>query len=137
MTRFIPHDQDRENQKVEDKAERRALRNAPAEDVDESMARFEGLNPEDPEFESVIEFAEFLSDNDEIEFDHRHLLCLNVRTRLPVHEIRSTLEGYGFALKTRGKERTVRGFSANPHDRWSAYPSHGGGGGGSIVGMAD
>jgi len=137
-TRFIPHDQDREDQKAEEKAERRALRKLDlGDEIDPSQVRFEGLDPNDPEFESVEVFAEDLLDDDKVEFDHRELQCLNARTGLQVGVIRRTLEGYGFKLKVRGREKPFAGFSRNPHDRWIVCPSFGGGGGSSIMGMVD
>jgi hypothetical protein len=32
----------------------------------------------------------------------------------------------GFQMLPREPEKHVRGFTSNSHDRWSAYPSHGG-----------
>ena len=135
--RFVAFDEDRDDQAREEKAERRALRNAPVEDEDEDdNARFGGLNPSHPEFESVEAFAECLLDDEETVFDHRQLACLSVRTGQAVWLLRKALEGYGFALKARPVVRETRGFKANPHNRYEGNPMAGGGGGSSIYGMA-
>lgn len=134
---FIPHDQDKEDQIAEERAERRAMQREPVEDSDDNLERFGGLDPQDYEFTDVDTFAEYLLDDERTEFTHHEMACVNTRTGIPVGQIRQTLESYGFSLKRREREQNFRGFKSNPHDRWSAYPSHGGGGGGSIVGMAD
>lgn len=46
------------------------------------------------------------------------------------------LRGRGFTMTERRPPRKFRTLSSNPHDRWQACPSHGGGGGSSISGMA-
>ena len=117
---YIPHDQDREDQKAEEKAERRALRKAPVEDSDDEdlLEQFGGQDPNDDEFESVEAFAEFLLDDDRKEFTHFDLACLNVRLNVARHTLRRDLEGYGFRLRLREKLRVVRGFSSWDHNRW-------------------
>lgn len=141
MARFgyIPFDEDREDQKAEDKAEKRALKKMPSEsvEVDPSQVRFGGLDPNDPEFENVETFAEYLDDDERETFMPTELACLNARTGRPVHEIRVALEAYGFKLPRREKVKDVRTFGTNPNTRWSSCPTHGGGGGGCIMGMAD
>jgi len=134
--RYVPYDQDREDQKAEEKAERRASRNDSDGWVppDPSFGR---LDPNDPEFESVDEFAQWLYDDDREEFTHQELACLNARLGLRTQVIRAELEGYGLMLKRRSIKREVRGFTANPNTRWAGNPMAGGGGGGSICGMAD
>lgn len=134
---YIPFDQDKEDQKAEERAERRALKREPFEETDTWLARFEGLNPNDPEFESVTEFVEFLMDSEVFEFDHRQLLCLNARTGTPVQEIKAALLSIGFTQKPRAKVQSFRGFSSNPHNLYQGNPMCGGGGGASIYGMVD
>lgn len=59
-------------------------------------------------------------------------------------ELRNTHQGIVIAeLKRRGLKMTerlvpreVRGVNSNPNTRWTACPSHGGGGGTSIEGIA-
>lgn len=133
---YIPHDPVREEEREDDRRERRAMKREVVE-VEEQDERFGPKDPNDDEYASVEAFAEFVIDNDDEEFDHWDLQCLNSRLGVAACTIRKALEGYGLKLKLRAKERSFRGFTSNPHDRWSAYPSHGGGGGGSIVGMCD
>lgn len=42
----------------------------------------------------------------------------------------------GLVMVQRQPPRKFRTLGSNPHDRWQACPSHGGGGGSSINGMA-
>ena len=136
-----PHDQDREDQKAEEKAELRALRKEArlAGPSPDGPLRFEGLDPSDHEFDSVLDFVEFMLDDDQTEYDYRHLQCLNYRCGITHHAIRKELGEWGLTLKRRAVERRVRGFNANSHDRWSgpgSSPTHGGGGGDSLIGMS-
>ncbi len=111
----------------------------PAIQFDPDDERFEGQDPTLPEYESVDEFAEFLADDDRTTFTHADLACLNARTNIRTADLKKALEEYGLTQARRRVEREVRGFSANSHDRWhgkGSCPTHGGGGGGSIVGMA-
>jgi hypothetical protein len=136
---YIPFDQDKEDQRTEEKAERRLLRSAPVDDNEDEPDpdRFGSFNPQDDEFESVETFAEWLMDNDRSEFNHCELMCLNFRTHLATVTLRQELAGYGFKLTFRPKERSFRGFKANSHDLYAGNPMCGGGGGASIYGMVD
>jgi len=101
---------------------------------------FGGLDPSDNEFGSIEDFVEFLVDDDQEEFDWRHLNCLGSRLGRSNRSIRKELEGMGFTLADRVPEAKVRGFHANPHDRWygpGSCPSHGGSGWAQIIGQAD
>lgn len=133
---FIPHDPIREEEREDERRERRSMKREVIDFVEQDE-RFGPKDPNDDEYASVEALAEFLMDSDEEQFDHWDLQCLNSRLGVPACTIRKTLEGYGLTLKLRAKERQIRGFKSNSHDRWSAYPSHGGGGGGSIMGMSD
>lgn len=127
--------QDRAAQKNEERSERQSQWGMAVDGMPSGLTRFGGLKPEDAEFETVALFAEFLEDNDRKEFTHCELACVNARTRMPVPTIRATLEAYGFKLKAREFEKTVRGFTANPNaGRYDGM--HGGGGGSSINGFA-
>ena len=46
------------------------------------------------------------------------------------------LTARGFTKVERNPPKRFRTLSSNPHDRWQASPTHGGGGGTSIVGIA-
>lgn len=100
---------------------------------------FGGLDPDDLEFSSVEEFVEFLVDDDQTEFDWRHLNCLSANTGRSNHDLRTELEGWGFTLAKRSKVHHTRGFNTNSHDRWfgpGSCPTHGGSGWEQITGMA-
>lgn len=134
---YVPFNQADEDEKDAVKAERRALRTEKCEDLpDQGPARFNGKNPDEPEYSSVEDFAEFLLDNDESEFDFGDLNCLNARTGVGLTVIKAALKEYGLTLKLRAPEHATRGFTSNPNTRWTDCPSHGGGGGGAIQGMA-
>ena len=117
--RYVPHDQDREDIKAEDKAERRAMRNCSIT-PEVNDPNFGKLDPTDPEFESVDEFADWMADDERAEYDHHELSCLNHRTGLRLQVIREALEEYGMTLKTRRVERAIRGYNAWDNNRWSS-----------------
>lgn len=90
----------------------------------------------DPEYDSIEAFAEYLLDDEREEFTHLDLGCLNRRLGIPTRTIRVALEDFGFRLKIREKERSIRGFTANSHDRWAGNPCAGGSGWEQIPGFA-
>ena len=99
-----------------------------------------GLDPEDGEFASVEDFAEYLIDDDRLKFDWRQLNCLSARTGVSNRALRQELEDWGFTLEERAPVRQARGFRANSHDRWygpGSSKSHGGSGAAQIIGQAD
>lgn len=51
-------------------------------------------------------------------------------------EVVKALKARGLTMVARQPPKKFRTLSSNPHDRWQASPSHGGGGGSSIGGMA-
>ena len=105
------------------------------EAVTAGIARFGGLNPNEPEFASVEAFAEHMADNDREEYTAFELQVLNATTRKVVATIKAELADYGLTLKHRDFEKPVRGFTANPNaGRFDGM--HGGGGGTSIQGFA-
>lgn len=135
--RHIPHDQDREDQKAEEKAERRRAFREPANNVRLADPRFGFVDPEEDEFENVPAFLEWKMDNDEDTFNCHELQALNYRTQTPVGTLRKELESYGLTLVAPSTEKQVRGFTSNPHNRWAGNPCGGGSGGASIYGMCD
>ena len=135
--RYIPHDQDREDQKREDKAERRAMRHTPAAPDPETHARFGHLDPNDPEFEDVDTLAEAVVDDDRETYTCHELQCVWFRMGIRLADVRAGLASYGLTLESRPAEREVRGFRSNCHNRYEGNPMAGGGGGGSICGMRD
>jgi hypothetical protein len=139
-TRFVPFDRDAEDRKGEAAAERRALRKEGSDEVDDTIEHFEGKDPHYPEYDSIEDFVEFMLDNEETEYSFGDLNCLGARTGLRSQQIREALAEWGMTLRRRAPERAFRGFSANPHDRWygkGSCPTHGGSGGGCIMGLAD
>jgi hypothetical protein len=140
MARFgyIPYDQDREDQKAEEKAERRRMFNEPVDLGPEPDVRFGHLDPEDEEFASVDSFAEYLFDDDRATYSCHELQCVWHRSNgLRLQQIKAALAEYGLTLEDRPKVRNVRGYNDNPHNRWAGNPMAGGGGGNSIIGLAD
>ncbi len=116
--RWVAHDQDREDQKVEEKAERRAMRKEVVDYVAPD-ARCGRLDPNDAEYETVEEFVEFLCDDDRTDFTFQELACLNIRTGRITSTIRMELETWGFLLRPRPFEHAVRGHTSNCHNRWT------------------
>ena len=104
------------------------------------MSRFGNRNPDDPEYGSVEEFAEFAIDDERTEFDIYDLRCLNYRHQIRVQVIREALEAWGLTYKPcELRERRVRGFTTSSHDRWygpGSSPTHGGSGHEQINGFA-
>lgn len=92
-----------------------------------------------PEFESVEAFVEFLMDDEVEVFTAEDLQTLSASTQTSIKRLRAELEGWGLSLAHRPFERRVRGFTANPHDRWHGLGScktHGGSGWEQINGFA-
>lgn len=84
-----------------------------------------------PEHASVEAFVEYLFDDECETFDHNDLALLGEFTHKRRGDLRRELESYGFKLAKRESEKSVRGFSANPHDRWygpGSCRTHGGSG---------
>lgn len=122
---FVPHNQDKEDQRDEERLERKLARREGGEAPEAWLARFEGLDPEAPEFASVESLLEDLIDNNEAEFTHNQMACVNYRTGETTATIKRELEAWGLTLKLRVRERNVRTFSTNSHDRFSSDPFYG------------
>ncbi len=122
---FVPHDQDKEDQREEERLERKLARKECGEAPEAWLARFEGLDPEAPEYASVESLVEDLIDNDEKEFTHNQMACVNYRTGATTATIKRELEARGLTLKLRVRERTMRTFSTNPYDRFSSDSFYG------------
>jgi hypothetical protein len=89
-----------------------------------------------PEHESVEAFVQFCLDDDRSSFSPDDVTAICLSTHQRRQDVRRELEGYGLSYSGMRQERTVRGFQSNSHDRWSAYPSHGGSGWEQIAGFA-
>ena len=118
---YIPHDQDREDQKAEEKAERKRAFKEPAVNEPTNHPRFGELDPLDDDFASVEDFAEALYEDERTEYTAQELQCLNFRTGWRVQEIRAFLAEQGFELEVPRRPRNVRGFTANCHNRWVGF----------------
>ena len=81
---------------------------------------------EEPEFESVEAFAEFLVDEDRDTFTFEELDKL--QTQMKRHGLLKQLLAYGFKYEGRPKERQVRGFTSNNHNLYQGNPMSGGSG---------
>ncbi len=89
-----------------------------------------------PEYKSIEDFVSFCMDDDRETFNHIELRALALNTRTSGNKVRMALEGYGLTLAHRDVDRKVRGFTANPHDRWIASGNCGGSGAEQIQGFA-
>lgn len=85
----------------------------------------------DPEHESIESFVEYMADDEREVFTHADVNAIAKATQTSHHKVREELESYGLRLARREKERSIRGFNSNPHDRWygpGAERTHGGSG---------
>ena len=130
--RYIAHDQDRKDLQAEIKAERRSWRTAP-----EGASQKPDEKVEEPEYLSVEAFVTFMMEDDREFFTHEDLSALHENLGRPHRSLRRELESYGCKMARRSKATSVRGFTANPHNRWAGNPMCGGGGGNAIMGMSD
>lgn len=138
MARFgyIAYDMAAEEEREEVASERKALRSGDATPDREIDDRFGQDDPDCPEFADVDTFAEFLADDDREEYTHTELQCVSYRARLSASKVRAALATYGYTLAKRREAPECRTFSSNPHNRYAGNPMAGGGGGGSIMGLA-
>jgi hypothetical protein len=84
-----------------------------------------------PEHKSLEAFVQFCIDDEVTEFNHGDLEKLSFALKSSPSKVREQLEGFGLSLATRAVLKSVRGFTANSHDRWfgkGSCPTHGGAG---------
>jgi len=82
-------------------------------------------------WESVEEFATELADDDRESFTFEEADAVAVDLQVNTAKVIRELKAYGFAYEGRPKPQKVRGFTANPHDRWygpGSSKTHGGSG---------
>ncbi len=94
--------------------------------------------PPFPEYESVEAFVECLLDDEAEGFTAEDLRALSYHTQTSIKKVRAELEDWGFSLSPRQPERRVRGYTANPHDRFygpGSMPTYGGSGWEQISGF--
>jgi hypothetical protein len=89
-----------------------------------------------PELQSVVAFLEFLREDDRTTFTHDELRELARNEQRSTHKLREQLAVEGYELARRPHEAHTRGFTANDHNRWQSFPSHGGSGIDSRSGVA-
>ena len=90
-----------------------------------------------PEYQTVEDFVMFCLEDDRATFSHLELRALALNTKTSGTKVREELEGsYGLKLLERPALKHIRGFTANPHDRWIASGNCGGSGGDQILGFA-
>jgi hypothetical protein len=103
------------------------------------LGRFGDRNPNDPEYASVEEFAEFTIDDELTTFDSTAIKVLNHRTGIKVGDIRRALEDWGLTyVPCELRQRRVRGINTSSNDRWFGKGSascHGGSGHEQIQGF--
>jgi len=62
----------------------------------------------DPEYESVENFIDYLTKNDDNVFDYQDLNFLNYRTHTPIDKIKKEIESFGFWMVERKSGEVVR-----------------------------
>ena len=88
------------------------------------------------EYTTVERFAEFVLDDERESFTFAELHELAYQLRASWKVLLQELTSYGLALEGQAHEKKFRTVTDNPHDRWTAYPSHGGSGWEQIAGFA-
>jgi hypothetical protein len=89
-----------------------------------------------PEYLTVEDFVMFCLEDERATFSHTELRALALNTKTSGNKVREELESYGLTLLERPAVKHIRGFTANPHDRWIASGNCGGSGGDQILGFA-
>lgn len=111
-------------------------------DPREDLGRFGDLDPdllETEDYKSVENFAEAAIEDDDLNFDWRHLAALAWNLRRDRAEIRKELISYGLRFVPKPQGRRIRTIGDNPHDRWygpGSSPTHGGSGWEQVAGFA-
>lgn len=90
-----------------------------------------------PEFASLEAFLEAKWADEDFDVQPWELDALSLGARTSISRLVSALKAEGFAVLPRGGGAApVRGFKANPHNRWSASGNCGGSGHEQIAGFA-
>jgi hypothetical protein len=93
----------------------------------------------DPEFASVVDFVEYLIEEERYSFTYIELGTLAASIRKSHHALRIELETFGLRLEHRPHVKKFRGVSDNPHDRWygpGSCKTHGCSGQDQILGFS-
>lgn len=94
----------------------------------------------EPELQSIEAFAEYLLEDERDSFMLADCQALGAKLHISNSKIRDALEGYGFRYIGPEHGKTMRGFTTGSNDRWygpGSSRTHGGGGGSSIVSLAN
>lgn len=111
-------------------------------DPRELLGRFGDLDPDEiasEDYQSIEAFVEAAIEDDELQFDWRHLAALAWNLRRSRETIRKELISYGLHFGCKPSGRRVRTIGDNPHDRWygpGSSPTHGGSGWEQVAGFA-
>jgi len=87
----------------------------------------------------VAELVEDTIDNEQDTVSYEDIEAVSEEIGLHITMLVGLVKGYGMKIGPRTKEREVRGFTSNPHDRWhgkGSCASHGGSGWEQIAGFA-
>lgn len=83
---------------------------------------------EEPEYESIEAFVEFLIDDERDTFTLADVQKLQVNLRRSPGKVIRDLEAFGLKYKGPTRQRTVRGFKSNPYTLYQGNPMAGGSG---------
>jgi len=87
------------------------------------------------EYRSVEEFVEYIED-DERPYTIKEIVDLAYWLKATTLALGKILKEYGLTAQGQKHEHAVCMATTNQNDRWQACPSHGGGGGDSLIGIA-
>lgn len=86
--------------------------------------------------ENIEEFVEDLLGDDRTSFTYEEADGLGVALKCTTAKVIRELTAYGLTYEGRPKEKKVRGFTSNCHDRWQNSGCHGGSGWEQVSGFA-
>jgi len=89
-------------------------------------------------YRTVEELATDLVDDDRTSFTFAEADELAETLQVTTAKVIRDLKAYGLTYEGRPNEKSVRGFTSNPHDRWygpGSSPTHGGSGWEQIAGF--
>ena len=91
---------------------------------------------DDPEFESVESFVDYLLGEDRTSFTLEEVQALQHRLHRSPGKVIADLKGYGLTYEGRPRVREVRGFTAWDNNLYAGNPMAGGSGHDQIQGFA-
>lgn len=87
------------------------------------------------EYQSVEAFVEYIED-DERPYTIKEVVELGYWLKATPLALNRILKEYGLTGQGQGHEHAIRTVNDNPNTRWTSCPTHGGGGGDSLIGIA-